>query len=218
VLYGAEGLKTASAADFGALVPGTMPVWAILAGWLIFGEPVRRAHLVGAALMAAGAALVLAPELANPRPGVLRGYALLLVMSVSWAAYTVSYRRSGLTPLAATAYVSAYSTVGMAVWTLIFGTAFATAPMGEILWNLASQGLLSGLVSVVLFSEAIRRLGAPQAAAFTALVPVLAAVGGWTLLDEPFDPLRAVAVTLASLGVAAVNGALDRWFRRWPAR
>lgn len=218
VLYGAEGLKTASAAEFGALVPGTMPIWAILMSWFIFHAPLQRAHIVGAALMAAGAILVLAPELADPRPGALKGYALLLVMSVSWAGYTVSFRRSGLTPLAATAYVSAYSTVAMGLWALAFGTAFTSAPMDEVLWNLASQGLLSGLVSVVLFSEAIRRLGAPQAAAFTALVPVLAAVGGWTLLGEPFLTRQGVAVALASLGVAAVNGVFDAWLRPWPSR
>jgi len=217
VLYGAEGLKTASAAEFGALVPGTMPVWAILMSWVLFHAPLRRSHFIGAALMAAGAILVLAPELADPRPGALKGYALLLVMSVSWAAYTIGYRRSGLSPLAATAYVSAYSTVAMGLWALVFGTAFASAPLGEVAWTLVTQGLLAGLISVALFSEAIRRLGAPQAAAFTALVPVLAAVGGWMLLGESFHPRQGVAVVLASLGVAAVNGVFDVWLRRSPA-
>lgn len=218
VLLGAEGLKSATAAEFGALVPGTMPIWAILINWLVFREPLQRTHAIGAVLMAAGAALVLAPELAGPRPGALQGFAFLLTVGLLWAGYTVSFRGSGLTPLAATAYVSAYSTVALALWVAFAGTAFLTAPLEDSLWNLGAQGLLSGLISVVLFSEAIRRLGAPQAAAFTALVPVLAALGGWTLLEEAFDPVQGAAVICASAGVAAVNGVFGRWLRPSPSR
>ncbi len=46
------------------------------------------------------------------------------------------------------------------------------------------QGLLMGVLSLLLFGHAVRTLGAAETGAFGALVPILALVGGAVFLGE----------------------------------
>ena len=46
------------------------------------------------------------------------------------------------------------------------------------------QGILIGVLALVLYTVAVRSLGAAQTGAFAALTPVFALVGSATFLDE----------------------------------
>lgn len=72
-----------------------------------------------------------------------------------------------------------------------------------------SQGVLSGLAAMLAYGIAVRSLGGSQAAAFSALTPVLAALGGAIFLDEPVGVWEIVAALITGLGVALSTGILS---------
>ena len=90
------------------------------------------------------------------------------------------------------------------------GTQFPTAPWREIALQSVTQGLLSGLVATLLYGTAVRALGGTQAAAYTAITPVAAAIGGAVLLAEPLGVSTLAAALVTGLGVLLSTGLLSR--------
>ena len=64
------------------------------------------------------------------------------------------------------------------------------------------------------YGIAVRSLGGSQAAAFSALTPVLAAFGGAIFLDEPVGVWEIVAAVITGLGVALSTGILSHRAQR----
>lgn len=210
VFWAAEGLKTVPAALFAPLVPGLMPIAVAAMARLLLAEPLRPGALPGAALMAASTALILGQWLAAGETAALAGVPFLLVAMLGWALYAIQFRRSGLSPLEATAYVALYSLPPVAVALLVQPAPFAGLGPGAIAFHAVTQGLVSGVAAVLAYGFALHRLGAQRASALIALVPVCTALMGWGLLGERPGALDWAAVLLASLGVAAANGVLER--------
>ncbi len=80
----------------------------------------------------------------------------------------------------------------------------------EVVFQLFIQGLGSGVVALVLFATAIERLGSSRAAAFTGLVPALAAAIAIPMLGEHPDTAAIIGVVGTGIGVALASGALQR--------
>jgi drug/metabolite transporter (DMT)-like permease len=63
------------------------------------------------------------------------------------------------------------------------------------------QGILSGIVAVVAFGLAVRRLGAGSAALFPSLVPVAATVIGVPVTGELLSTAQAAGLAVATIGL-----------------
>jgi drug/metabolite transporter (DMT)-like permease len=61
------------------------------------------------------------------------------------------------------------------------------------------------VVAQLLFGFAVTRLGAPRAAAFSALIPAMVALLGVPLLGEWPEPSVIIGIAIVSLGVALAN-------------
>jgi drug/metabolite transporter (DMT)-like permease len=182
-----------------------MPLWLGLMMIVLSGViPAPRA-LAGMALIAAGAVAALGIAVAAGRP--VGGVPFLTAASVGWAAYTLAFRGSGLTAVQATAVVSLWSLVGLVPAALLLPMRLWALPPLALAEQIVVQGLLSGVGAVVAFAFAIRALGAARAAAGAALVPVLAAVGGWWFLGDPLGAPVLLALGATVVGVALVNAA-----------
>jgi drug/metabolite transporter (DMT)-like permease len=204
VLLAANGLREADSALFAALVPGAMPFWLALLLFGLTGRLPRPRALAGVGLIAAGALGAVALAAFDDRS--LTGVPWLLGASIAWATYAACFRGAGLTPVEATAVVAFWSTLSLLpalLWAA--DAALWTLPGPILLREALVQGLISGVVSVVAFAFAIRELGAPQAAAGAASVPVLAALGGWWWLGDPMSPAMLGLLALTVAGVALVN-------------
>jgi drug/metabolite transporter (DMT)-like permease len=203
VLLGATGLREADTALFAALVPGAMPLF--LAA--ILAVPARRwprgRAAVGLGLIAAGAAAALAVAAVQGR--AMGGVPWLLAASAGWAAYAAAFRGTGLTPLQATAVVAFWSALGLAPFAFGPGVTLWRQPAAVIAEQVVVQGLVSGVLSVLAFAVALRALGAAPAAAGAAMVPVLAALGGWWFLGEPLSAPVLGGLALTATGVALAN-------------
>jgi drug/metabolite transporter (DMT)-like permease len=136
-------------------------------------------------------------------------FTILPIGATLWAVYTHAFRRSGLDAFEGAALICVWSTILNLAALPFVGTQFMTAPWKEIALQSVTQGLLSGLVATLLYGAAVRALGGTQAAAYTAITPVAAAIGGAVLLSEPLGISTVVAALVTGLGVLLSTGLLS---------
>jgi drug/metabolite transporter (DMT)-like permease len=210
-------MQLAPAPDVAPLLSGAMPlIVALAAMW--FGEKFSLARKLGPGLIIIG---ILAIAGFGAFGDAWRGHLMLLGAAGMWAVYTLAFKRSELTAIEAAALVAIWSTIMLLplgapalVRVVSAGHAF------DVVVQAAVQGVLSGVVAIVLYGVAITRLGATRGAALTALVPSVAAVLAIALLGEVPSSATAVGIAAATIGVMLTAGAFDRRrpCRRIPSR
>jgi len=207
----ALGMQFAPAAEIGPLLPGTMPLFVAVIGWLVFGERLARTRVLGFVLVLIGVLCIGGSGLLLAGSGTWRGHVLLLSGACLWGIYTHAYRRSGLSALQAAAFIG--------LWSFLILIPFGTADLfralenglgGAIVLQALLQGFLSGLVGIVLYGMAVDRLGASRAAAVSPLSIVLAALIAIPALGERPDAAALIGIGLATLGVVLASGILSQ--------
>ena len=202
-------IHSTPAASSGILLGGSMPLATALIGILLFGERPDITRKLGLAAIVGGVLILLIESLADASlPWT--SFVMLPAGAVLWASYTHAFRRSGLTALQASALVAIWSFLVIAVLALVFGTSLAQASAADLGLQVLSQGVLSGLVAMVAYGTAVKTLGGTQAAAFTALTPVLATIGGGVLLGEPVGMAEIAVAIITGIGVALSTGIAAR--------
>jgi drug/metabolite transporter (DMT)-like permease len=201
----AAALHVTPAAPGGILLGGSMPLATALIGMVLFGERPDRMRLAGLGAIVLGVVILLAASL--QKSGMtMTGFVLLPLGAVLWAGFTHAFRRSGLSALEGAALVAAWSFLIHLGLAAVFGTHLAAASLPDLALQVASQGILSGLVATFAYGTAIRALGGSQAAAFTAITPVLATLGGAVFLGESFGAAEMAAALVVGAGVALSTG------------
>ena len=135
------------------------------------------------------------------------GHALFLCAGLAWAFYTVALRRARLDGL----HAAAISAVGsMLLYLPIYywmpGTAIAYMPWFDIALQAIVQGILTAIISLMLYGRAVSILGASSGAAFAALCPAMTALMAIPVLGEWPQKQDWVAIVLISAGVYIVSG------------
>jgi drug/metabolite transporter (DMT)-like permease len=181
-------IHSTPAACAGTLLGGSMPLAAAAIGVAIYRERPDPMRWIGLAGIVAGIGILLARSLAGSQVSPI-SFTLLPLSALLWAGYTHAFRRSGLA--------------------LVFGTSLRTLPLPEIGLQMLSQGVLSGLAATVAYGTAVRALGGTQAAAFTAITPVLATLGGGLMLGEQIGVAEIAAAITTGIGVALSTGFLS---------
>ncbi|MBB5537427.1 DMT family transporter [Rhizobium giardinii] len=193
------------AASAGILLGGSMPLAAALIGVFVFRERPDAGRWLGLAAIVAGVGILLSSSLSSA--GIpWTSFILLPGAALLWASYTHAFKRSGLTAVEAGAVIALWSFLIHLGLALIHGTSLAVTPANEIALQVMSQGVLSGLTAMVAYGMAVRALGGTQAAAFTAITPVLATLGGGVLLGEEIGLFEISAAVITGLGVAMSTG------------
>jgi drug/metabolite transporter (DMT)-like permease len=205
----AFAIHSVPASSVGILLGGSMPLATALIGTTIFSERPDRMRVIGFTAIVAGVAILLTRSLAVSVPTSWIGYALLPAAATLWAIFTHAFRRSGLSPLQGSALIAVWSFLIHLALVACFGSTLAGVPVREIALQITSQGILSGLVAMVAYGFAVKSLGGTQAAAFTALTPVLAMIGGAVLLGEQIGPFEILAAIITAAGVALSTGILS---------
>ncbi|HET7410369.1 MAG TPA: DMT family transporter [Paracoccaceae bacterium] len=214
VLMCSMGLQTVPASLFAPLTPGVAPILVALISAGLMGERLRGEVIAGLVLVALSLALILGDWVLEAELEALSGAPWLLAASLGFAIYTVNYRRSGLTPVEATAYVGLWSLpLVLPLW-LARPEAFAGVGAADWALHIVVQGLLAGIVAAVAYALAIRHLGTVRGSMANALMPVAAGLAGIWLLGERLGATEWAAILLASLGVATANGVFRRRWRR----
>ncbi|MEO1312677.1 MAG: DMT family transporter, partial [Pseudomonadota bacterium] len=165
-LLGMAGAQFAPAAHMGALLPGSMPLFVAVLSAIILGERYDRMRLTGLVLIVLAVFCITGGTLVDGLgPATALGDGLFLLAGVSWAIYTVAFRQSGLDAWHAAAIICGWSTLLVVpLWYLSPGTGLWGAPRPDILVQVVVQGLLAGVLGMVVFGLAVTRLG-PSATA-----------------------------------------------------
>ena len=150
VLIASSGLQFAPAADAGALIPGTMPLWAALLAMWFLKEKIAGVRKLGLMLIPIGIVIFVGAGLTDFASGNWRGHLLFLAAAMSWASFTVAMRsagQAGFTPLQAASVVSVVSAlVYLPVYILFLPHRIMEAPIGPIVIQTIYQGVFVSII------------------------------------------------------------------------
>ena len=206
------GVYYAPASDAGALAPGMLPFWTALFAFLITGEKPSKIRLIGLLIILLGAFLVgFYSILSSSGENTWKGHFLFLAGSGMWSIYSVYFRQSGIDPLTGLVFGLFWGTAVVIPLLLLFGdVSFEKATFLDILSMIILQGLLIAIFAMLLYNFAIRQLGPAQTAAFGALTPILALVGGFVFLGETITLLKTVGIFIVAIGVVLASGIMEK--------
>lgn len=204
-----KGLQSAPVAVFAPIIFAGMPLLAALWDRIAGGARFSMRRKAGLALILVSLGLATVPPMLAQAEAAA-GLPWIFAAAAGWTAYAVAVRRSTLKGFEAAAYVCAWSTPPLLVAVLVSGAGVGAMAPEKIAWLALSQGVVSGIAAVALFTFSIRRLGADRASSFPALVPAFAAIAAAAALGETLGPLEIAAAVCAGLGVALVNGVFRR--------
>lgn len=207
VFFANYGLLFAPAAHAGALFPGVMPLMVALLAAGLLGEQFTSAKKLGFALILAGVVAVVWGSGSELGSWQNVGHGLFLGAALAWACYTVAMRKARLDGL----HAAALSAVGsmllyLPVFALLPGTRLAVAPWSDPALQAFVQGVLTAIISLLLYGRAVEILGASSGAAFAALCPAMTALLAIPILGEWPKPVDWMALGLISAGVYVVSG------------
>jgi drug/metabolite transporter (DMT)-like permease len=210
-----SGLPFAPAAHAGALFPGVMPLMVALLAAAFLREQFTPAKKFGFALILAGVLAVVWGAGSELGSWQNIGHGLFLGAALAWAFYTVAMRKARLDGL----HAAALSAVGsmllyLPVFALMPWTTLTAASWSDLGLQAFVQGVLTAIVSLLLYGRAVAILGASSGAAFAALCPAMTALLGIPVLGEWPKPIDWMAIGLISAGVYVVSGGpRPRWSR-----
>lgn len=210
-LLGITGASFAPVAHMGTLLPGAIPLFvALLSGWFL-RETLPLWRGIGLAVIVCGMGMLASQSITSFDNGVWRGDALFLLAALLWSGYTVIFRQSNFTPWQAAAVINAWSALlVLPLWLVMNEGQLFAMPLRDLLVQGLWQGVLAGVGGLWTYGVAIKLIGPARAAAFGALVPVMAALGGLALLDEPMTSTTLAGVVLTSCGVLLATGIFAR--------
>lgn len=196
------GLGYAPVAHAGAMVPSLMPVVVTAVGFLALGQRLSAPQILSALLIVAGAsAIVFRPSDALSMEEIWIGHTLFLTGAVFWASFTLTVRRYAISPFLATALVGVVSAIGLApIWVLSGLSSLGAASTADIAFQVFFQGVITGLVSLYAFGEALRRLGL-VATRLSALTPAVATLLAVPILSQVPDRVEVAALGLVVVGL-----------------
>ncbi|MEA2697434.1 MAG: hypothetical protein QOI66_1705 [Myxococcales bacterium] len=174
-------------------------------GYGIFrGERPAPLAWAGLVLAIGGLAILTVPSAARPDP---LGLALMCVAGVAWAVYSLTGRKTP-DPLAANARSFLWSSPLALLVSLLWGTSLAATGRGIAL-ALVSGAVTSGLGYAVWY-RALPRLSVTQAAVAQLSVPIIAALGAASLLNERLSARLLISGVAVLSGVGLVLSARSR--------
>jgi drug/metabolite transporter (DMT)-like permease len=212
-----KGLAYAPASDGGALAPGMLPFWTALAAYALAREVPGPRRRFGLGMILVGAVIVSLWSIqSGASDEAWKGHLLFLTGSGLWAVYSVIFRQSGLTPLHGLVIGLFWGGLIVTPLLLVSGNvSFTEANWDDIAAMILVQSFVIGIMATVLFSYAVRLLGAAEFAAFGALTPILALLGGVLFLGEALTYLKIFGVILVAVGVFLASG-ITRKFSSQP--
>lgn len=188
-----SGFRFAPAAHASVLMPGSLPLWTALLAVLLLRDRLTPARAVGLALIVVGDLLVGGASLLRALDGgeVWKGDVLFMTAALCWGVYSVLARRYALDAVKATIAITAFAFIAYVpsyLLLLFLGAVpghFLTAPLGDVAFQMAFQGVGSVVVSGIAFTKMIQHYGPVRSTMITALVPGLSALAAVLFLGEP---------------------------------
>lgn len=196
-----HGFGLAPASHGGVMLPGTLPFLTAAMGAAFLGDHWDFRRLLSLLVVGAGI-LMLAFDTFGTYPGAWRGDLLFLAGATCWAVYTMLVRRWRLSAMEATLSAALWAgPIYLPIWWLMLPSNMAAVAPGAILYQLVFQGVFAVLIAGFLFTRAVTAIGPVRTTTVTSLVPGMAALAAWPLLDEPLGLVGLAGIALVTIGM-----------------
>lgn len=198
-----SGFRLAPVSHGALLVSGMLPFTMALWVWLVLGEQpspqMRRGLLlIGTGVAALGVEAFLHGDYST---SIALGDALLVGASLCWAFYTALVRRWGYGPWDTTIGVALLAALlYLPLYAFLRPDAIVHADVHEVILQGIYQGVLVLIVAMVLYMQAMVRLGPARLGAMMATVPAVSGIGASLWLGEPLTGWIVAGLLLTSLG------------------
>jgi drug/metabolite transporter (DMT)-like permease len=212
-LFAYSGFTFAPAAHGGAILSGTVSMFAAVFGWIVLRERLSMLQASGLSILLGGVALLAGDAFGDGPPDQWIGDLMFLTGAASWALFAVLARKWHAGAVRVTALTAVFSALAfIPVHIALLPSNLTTTPWLEVAGQGFYQGFLSMVVSMLLFTRAVQALGSTLTGVIAAAVPAVATICAWLMLAEPVSDLTlagVVAVTVGLLG-AAIGSELAR--------
>lgn len=211
LLFLGQGSTTTAAA---AVMYGLNPILAPLFAWWLLRQRLSAVGMLGIVVALAGVAIIVQPSPASLAGGSALGQ--LLVLGAAAAVALGSVGLQYVEPRMDSVPLTAWAMAGGAV--LLHATSAAVGepvpPIGSlapvILLSILAIAIPSTAVAYPIYFGLIGRVGPVRANLVAYTVPIIAAVMGWALLDEPISVWTAVGFLVVVVGFALVERTVIR--------
>lgn len=220
ILIGVGGYQFAPLAHGAVMQPAALTIVSLVLAATILKDRPTIARVLGIAGMLAGLAIIAGPGLMTGATLTPVGDAMFIVAGGMWAVFTLLTKLWKVAPIAATAAVSVLSAVVYVPGYLaIVGVdRLLDATPSMLLAQVVVQGILSGVVAVIVFTRATELLGAARATLFPAMVPAVAIILGIPLAGEIPTALQLVGVGVVTAALLVALGVVRADVGRVPRR
>lgn len=210
ILLGVGGYRFAPLAHGAVIQPATVTVVSIGLAAMFLADRPTKARVIGVSVIILGIAVIAGPGLLNGSPQALVGDAMFAGAGILWALFTLFSRLWQIPPVAGVAIVSILSgAVMLPVALAVEGIDhYAQLSVMTLTVQPLVQGILTGVVSVIAYTTAVRLIGPARAAIFPALVPASAILTGIPIASEWPNAGQWVGLGLVSLGLLLALGFL----------
>jgi len=196
----------APAAHGGVYMNGAMPAITLFLSFLFLQQKSTSIQLFGVGLIFSGTLLTAADVSGLSIPGAWRGDLLFIVAAVFFSGYLVVARAWSVTPtqvMLCGSLINAIIFVPIWYWWLPSG--LAEADGAQLALQIFYQGLIPGLLGLVLVAVATKNIGPAATSAFIAAVPGLGAVLGAIFLNEVPGTLGWLSLVVLTVGILMVS-------------
>jgi len=212
-----HGMSWTAAGDASLIIPMN-PVFTVLLAVPMLGQKISARMSIGLLVGIVGVAVVVgwSPNSGIPIEHRVLGDLMILFAALLWAA------TSNLTKIMLS-WERGYSSLEIVVWYSVTGWALLSPWMLVELWGsalpgpssaewftIAYLGIVSTVLSYVLFAKGIELIGPTAASSYVFLVPVFGVLGGWLLLDEEIGASMILGFVLIVAGVTEVQRESER--------
>lgn len=208
ILFGVGGYLYAPLAHGAVIQPAIVTTLSMVLAAVFLGDQPTRARVIGVSVIIAGIAVIAGPGLFAGGSLAPLGDAMFAIAGVLWAVFTLLSRRWQVPPVAGTAAVSILSALVMLPVALLTQgfSHYASLPAATLATQIFVQGVLTGVVSVIAYTTAVRLIGPARAAVFPALVPASAILIGIPVAGEWPTSFQIAGLGLVSVGLMLAIG------------
>lgn len=207
VLISYGGLVFAPAAHAASLYTALIPLFVAILAAVVLGETFTIAKRIGLALIVPGVLGIVWGAGATIGTQQNIGHAMFIGACLLWACYTVAMRKARMDGLHAAAIAAVGSLlVFLPVYVFISGASLFEASWRDIALQAFIHGVLTAVISLMLYGRAISLLGASRGSAFAALCPAITALAAIPILGEWPSTSDWIAMLLISSGVYFASG------------
>ena len=175
----------ASAAHGGVFMNGAMPAFTLLFSYWFLNQSSTKTQIIGLVLILGGAVLSAADVSGLSIPGAWRGDVLFVVAAVFFSGYLIVARAWGVT-LTQVMFCSSIvnAVLFVPVWYFFLPSGLNEVGGSQLYLQVFYQGLVPGLLGLLLVAYATRTIGPASTSAFIAAVPGLGVLLGILFLNE----------------------------------